>query len=51
MCSVTDRWKAVTEYAKRKAEETGMSQEFIESIFKTIHEQSVVVQNDIMKSK
>ncbi|MBA5245857.1 bifunctional 3-deoxy-7-phosphoheptulonate synthase/chorismate mutase type II [Marnyiella aurantia] len=46
-----DRWKAVTEYAKRKAEETGMSQEFIESIFKTIHEQSVVVQNDIMKSK
>ncbi len=46
-----DRWKAVTEYAKRKAEETGMSQDFIESIFKTIHEQSVVVQNHIMKNK
>ena len=46
-----DRWKAVTEYAVRKAEETGMSQDFIEKIFKAIHEQSVDVQNNVMRTK
>ena len=46
-----DRWKAVTEYAVRKAEETGMSQVFIEKIFKAIHEQSVDVQNNVMRTK
>ncbi len=43
-----DRWKVITEYANQKASETGMSQEFIEKIFKAIHEESIEVQNNIM---
>ena len=43
-----ERWKEITEYAARRAEETGMSKEFIEILFKTIHEQSIEVQNNIM---
>ena len=31
-----------------KASETGMSQEFIEKVFKAIHEESIEVQNNIM---
>lgn len=46
-----DRWKVITEYAKQKAEETGMSQTFIEKIFKAIHEESIEVQNKIMINK
>lgn len=46
-----ERWKIITEYAVRKAEETGMSADFIERIFKTIHEQSVDVQNNIMRTR
>ena len=46
-----DRWKIITEYAARKAEETQMSREFIEKLFKSIHEQSVEIQNKIMNDK
>lgn len=46
-----DRWKVITEYAARKAEETQMSKEFIEKLFKSIHEQSVEIQNKIMNDK
>ncbi|MBP6577374.1 MAG: bifunctional 3-deoxy-7-phosphoheptulonate synthase/chorismate mutase type II [Chryseobacterium sp.] len=43
-----ERWKVITEYANQKASETGMSQEFIEKVFKAIHEESIEVQNGIM---
>lgn len=46
-----DRWKVITEYAAQKAEETGMSSEFIEKVFKAIHEESIEVQNNIMINK
>lgn len=46
-----ERWKVITEYAAQKAEETGMSQEFIEKVFKAIHEESIEVQNGIMLNK
>ena len=42
-----ERWKVITEYANQKADETGMSQEFIEKVFKAIHEESIEVQNNI----
>ena len=43
-----ERWKVIREYADQKAGETGMSKEFIERVFKTIHEESIEVQNNIM---
>jgi chorismate mutase len=43
-----ERWKEITEYATQKAVETGMSKEFIEKVFKAIHEESIEVQNNIM---
>ena len=42
-----ERWKVITEYANQKADETGMSPEFIEKVFKAIHEESIEVQNKI----
>lgn len=42
-----ERWKIITEYAMQKADETGMSSEFIEKVFKAIHEESIEVQNSI----
>lgn len=42
-----ERWKAITEYTSQKAVKTGMSKEFIERIFKIIHEESIDVQNSI----
>lgn len=42
-----ERWKVITEYANQKADETGMSQEFIEKVFKAIHEESIEIQNNI----
>lgn len=42
-----ERWKVITEYASQKADETGMSQEFIEKVFKAIHEESIEIQNNI----
>lgn len=41
------RWKIITEYANQKADESGMSAEFIEKVFKAIHEESIEVQNKI----
>ena len=46
-----DRWKVITEYAAQKATETGMSQDFIEKVFKAIHEESIEVQNNIMVNR
>lgn len=46
-----DRWKIITEYASQKADETGMSSDFIEKVFKAIHEESIEVQNNIMINK
>ncbi len=43
-----DRWKVITEYANQKAFDIGMSQDFIEKVFKVIHEESIDVQNNIM---
>ena len=42
-----ERWKVITEYAHQKADESGMSAEFIEKVFKAIHEESIEVQNNI----
>ncbi len=46
-----ERWKVITEYANQKAEETGMNKEFIEKLFKAIHEESIEVQNSVMINK
>ncbi len=46
-----ERWKVITDYAAAKASETGMSQDFIEKVFKAIHEESIEVQNNIMIDK
>lgn len=40
-----DRWQEIHNYALVKAKETGMSPEFIEKVFKAIHEESIEVQN------
>ena len=40
-----ERWSQIHEYAILKAKETGMSPDFIEKIFKSIHEESIEVQN------
>ena len=44
-----ERWKEITEYALQKANDTNMSSQFIEKLFKAIHEESVEVQNNVMK--
>lgn len=44
-----ERWKFIQEYAQEKAQETGMTSNFIEKIFKAIHEESIDIQNQIMK--
>lgn len=41
------RWKVITEYTMQKADESGMSQDFIEKVFKAIHEESIEIQNNI----
>lgn len=43
-----ERWKEITAYVTQKAQESGMSKDFIEKLFKSIHEQSIEVQNNIM---
>ena len=42
-----ERWKIISEYAQQKADETGMSSEFIEKVFKAIHEESIEDQNSL----
>ena len=44
-----ERWKEITEYALQKANDTNMSSQFLEKLFKAIHEESVEVQNNVMK--
>jgi chorismate mutase len=46
-----DRWKVIAEYASARAEESGMGKDFIEKVFKAIHEESIEVQNNIMIDK
>lgn len=46
-----EQWTRISEHLRAKAEETGMSGQFAEKIFKTIHEESIEVQNEIMKRK
>lgn len=46
-----ERWKIIAEYATAKASESGMSKDFIEKVFKAIHEESIEVQNSIMINK
>lgn len=43
-----ERWKVINEYAMKKAEEVDVSQQFVEKLFKVIHEESIEVQNNIM---
>lgn len=43
-----ERWKMITEYAHQKAAEMQMSKDFVEKVFKAIHEESIEVQNNIM---
>lgn len=45
-----ERWRATTEYALQKANEGNISPEFIEKLFKAIHEESVQVQNSVMNA-
>lgn len=44
-----DRWKLIVDYVEKKAEEFNLSKDFLEKIFKIIHEESIDVQNKIMK--
>lgn len=46
-----ERWREIAEYATLKADEVGVSTEFIERIFKAVHEESIEVQNSIMIDK
>lgn len=46
-----DRWKIINEYALQKANDSNMSSQFIEKLFKVIHEESVEVQNGIMNDE
>ena len=46
-----ERWRIIADYAAQKANESGMSHEFIEKVFKAIHEESIEVQNKIMNNK
>lgn len=46
-----DRWKKVTQYVEDKAKEKQLSPQFLLKLFKTIHEESINVQNKIMLKK
>lgn len=46
-----ERWREVADFAEQKAEENGLSQEFVLKLFKAIHEASIDVQNKIMTDK
>lgn len=43
-----ERWKEITEYTMQKANDNNISTQFIEKLFKAIHEESVELQNGIM---
>jgi chorismate mutase len=45
-----ERWKEITEYILQKANSSNLSPEFVEKLFKAIHEESVEVQNNVMNT-
>jgi len=46
----SDRWAAIIEKAKQKAESNGLSDEFVEKLFKAIHQESINIQTEILNS-
>ena len=46
----TSRWDSVLEDMKKKGRAYGLSEEFIETVFNAIHEESVRAQNEILES-
>ena len=45
-----DRWKKIIKDRKKIAREAGVSEEFIQKILKTIHEESINIQTNILNS-
>ncbi len=46
-----DRWKKIINDRKKIAKEAGVSEEFIQRILKTIHEESINIQTNILNSE
>jgi len=46
----TDRWMQIIEKAKQKGNSKGLSDEFIEKLFKAIHQESINIQTEILNS-
>ena len=46
----TDRWIQIIESAKQKGNSKGLSDEFIEKLFKAIHQESINIQTEILNS-
>lgn len=47
----SDRWAQIVEKTKQKAEATGLSNEFIGTLMKAIHQESINIQTEILNSK
>jgi len=47
----SERWKKILNDATAKAKKKGLSQEFINKIFKLIHQEAISVQAKIMNKK
>ena len=45
----TTRWDSILGKMKEKARESGLSEEFIETVFTAIHEESVRIQNEVLE--
>lgn len=41
------RWQKITEYTENKAKETGLCPEFIQNLFKLIHQEAISLQNNL----
>ncbi|MDR1762223.1 MAG: bifunctional 3-deoxy-7-phosphoheptulonate synthase/chorismate mutase type II [Bacteroidales bacterium] len=46
----SDRWAQIIEKSKHEASARGFSQEFVEKIFKAIHQESINIQTEILNS-
>ena len=46
----TTRWAQIIEKSKKEAATRGLSEEFVEQIFKAIHQESINIQNGILNS-
>ncbi|MFO7867757.1 MAG: bifunctional 3-deoxy-7-phosphoheptulonate synthase/chorismate mutase type II [Bacteroidales bacterium] len=46
----TDRWEHIIETAKQKGSSKGLSDEFIEKLFKAVHQESINIQTEIINS-